>query len=86
MIRRVWQYLTRGRAKRLRVLRLLAANGEMYGLDLVKQGRLTRGLIYVLLDRMEEEGLIVSRPSPGLSAGYGVRRRYHITEQGKALL
>jgi DNA-binding PadR family transcriptional regulator len=49
-------------SKEAEVLRLLIANGEMYGLELVKSSnQLKRGTIYVLLGRMAEKGFVESR-------------------------
>lgn len=47
------------------VLQLLG-DREFYGLDLVERsgGVLKRGLVYLLLYRMEQEGLITSREEP----------------------
>ena len=44
------------------ILRLLIANGEMYGLELVAASKmLKRGTIYVTLGRMADKGLLESR-------------------------
>ena len=64
------------------VLELLAGK-EMYGLEMVKASdRLTRGSIYVILNRMEDKGLVSSRAAEtaGPSAG---RRIYSITGLGQ---
>lgn len=47
------------------VLQLLG-DRELYGLDLVERsgGVLKRGLVYLLLYNMEQEGLITSREEP----------------------
>ncbi len=60
------------------VLELLAAK-EMYGLEMVKASeRLCRGSIYVILNRMEDKGLVLSRV-----VGAAGRRIYSITGQGQ---
>ena len=61
------------------IFELLLAGGEMYGLELVAQsgGELSRGSLYVLLDRMEAKGLVESRQEerrPGVS---GIPRRLY---------
>ena len=64
------------------VLELLAGK-EMYGLEMVKASdRLTRGSIYVILNRMEDKGLVSSRVADesGPTAG---RRIYSITGLGQ---
>jgi len=72
------------------ILRLLIPKGESYGLDLVKtsEGKLKRGTVYVLLDRMEEKGLISSREEETAADGYvGIRRRlYKVTGSGMRAL
>jgi DNA-binding PadR family transcriptional regulator len=67
-------------AKEHLVMELLMAGGpEQYGLDLVARsdGRLARGTVYVVLDRMEERGLVESWQEdrrPGVS---GIPRRMY---------
>jgi DNA-binding PadR family transcriptional regulator len=64
------------------VLELLSGK-EMYGLEMVKASdRLTRGSIYVILNRMEDKGLVSSRvaETTGPSAG---RRIYSSTGLGQ---
>ena len=45
------------------ILELLIAQGELYGLQLVRasKGRLKRGTVYVTLGRMAEKGFVESR-------------------------
>ena len=44
------------------ILRLLIANGEMYGLELVGASKLIkRGSVYVTLGRMADKGFVTSR-------------------------
>lgn len=49
--------------KEAKVLELLIAQGDLYGLALVKhsEGELKLGTIYVLLGRMEDKGYLESR-------------------------
>jgi DNA-binding PadR family transcriptional regulator len=64
------------------ILTLLASRGPCYGLELVdaSRGRLKRGGIYVTLGRMEEKGLVTSKP------GEGGRRLYRPTALGERAL
>jgi DNA-binding PadR family transcriptional regulator len=68
-------------ATEAQVLRLLIAHGESYGLELVKVsgGSLKRGTVYVLLDRMEDKGLIESREEdePAADGYVGITRRLY---------
>lgn len=59
----------------------------MKGLELVKSsgGVLSRGVIYVDLDRLERYGFVVSWPCERTPSGL-VRRAYNITPEGLALL
>lgn len=69
-----------------RVLELLAATGEAYGLELVglSGGWLKRGTVYVLLDRMREKGLVADRQE---QTSVGIpRRSYRLTGFGAAVL
>ena len=64
------------------VLELLVGK-EMYGLEMVKASdRLTRGGIYVTLNRMEDKGLVSSHVAneSGPTAG---RRIYRVTGHGQ---
>ena len=66
-------------------LRLLQDGGEMYGLEIIRKsgGHLKRGSIYVLLDRMEDGGLVKSKMQDVPPAAQGPPRRvYRITAQG----
>jgi DNA-binding PadR family transcriptional regulator len=64
-------------AKEAEILRLLIANGEMYGLELVKSSDLLkRGTVYVTLSRMGEKGFVESRLED-LILGDGPRRRIY---------
>ena len=97
--RRQRQTPVRLTAKEREILKLLIGQGaEMYGLEMVARssGRLSRGSVYVLLDRLEERGLVSSRleeRAPGTSGiarrlylptGYG-RRVFHLWEQLQGL-
>ena len=86
-------------AKEREILKLLVGRGaEMYGLEMVaySEGRVSRGSIYVLLDRMETRGLVSSRVEERPSGASGVARRlyqptgfgrrvYHLWEQLQGL-
>jgi DNA-binding PadR family transcriptional regulator len=64
-------------AKEAEVLRLLIANGEMYGLELVRNSdQLKRGTVYVTLSRMAEKGYVESR-SEDVAAGDGPPKRIY---------
>ena len=64
------------------ILQLLSGK-EMYGLEMVKASeRLTRGSIYVILNRMEDKGLVTSRVSEASGPRAG-RRIYAITGLGQ---
>ncbi|HEX6750021.1 MAG TPA: helix-turn-helix transcriptional regulator [Longimicrobium sp.] len=74
-------------AKEAEILRLLIANGEMYGLELVNASeRLKRGTVYVTLGRMSEKGFVDSRQEE-LGIGDGPPKRlYRITGLGARAL
>ena len=64
------------------VLKLLSGK-EMYGLEMVKASdRLTRGSIYVILNRMEDKGLVSSKVAD-VSGPLAGRRIYSITGLGQ---
>jgi PadR family transcriptional regulator, regulatory protein PadR len=70
-------------------LDLLRDHSELYGLQLVQlsEGALNRGGVYVLLDRLEEKGLIKSRKvAPPQDRGGLPRRLYRITGAGERAL
>jgi PadR family transcriptional regulator PadR len=70
-------------AKEAEVLRLLIANGEMYGLELVKSSsELKRGTVYVILARMSEKGFVGSRLEESPTREGPPRRKYTITGLG----
>jgi DNA-binding PadR family transcriptional regulator len=70
------------------ILQMLIAGREMYGLEMVDAsgGMLGRGTVYVLLDRMEDKGFVISRRedrAPGVS---GIARRiYTPTGEGRRI-
>ena len=69
----------------LTILELLDEGGEWYGLDLVKRsnGRLQRGVVYVWLQRLEEQELVTSRVEDDTDPRIGAPRRlYRITPKG----
>lgn len=71
------------------VLRLLAEEGELYGLRLVdlSRGELKRGTVYVTLGRMEQKGYLVSREEARLPGAVGLPRRlYRTTARGAKVL
>ena len=64
-------------AKEAEVLRLLIANGEMYGLEMVERSNeLKRGTVYVTLSRMGDKGYVESRVEE-LAPGDGPPRRLY---------
>jgi DNA-binding PadR family transcriptional regulator len=68
-------------AKEREILKLLIGQGgEMYGLEMVARsgGRLSRGSVYVLLDRLEERGLVSSRLEERPLGMSGVPRRLYL--------
>jgi len=73
--------------KEVVVLELLSRTREMYGLEMVKASpALGRGTIYVVLNRMEERGLVTSRQvkeagTPGMPL-----RVYSVTGLGQRAL
>ena len=71
------------------ILDLLRGRQKRYGLELVKasDGKLKRGGIYVLLDRLEDKGLIESEKVETPKGERGPARRvYRITGAGSQVL
>lgn len=69
----------------LELLRLISRHGESYGLSLVElsRGAITRGTMYVTLQRMEAKGLVRSRlEPPHKSRVASPRRLYTLTDYG----
>ena len=67
------------------ILNLLNNHAEMYGLEMIAEsdGLLKRGSIYVLLNRMEDAGLVKSKMKETPKGEQGPPRRvYEITGQG----
>lgn len=71
-------------SKEAEILRLLIAQGEMYGLELVELSdkKLKRGTVYVTLSRMDAKGYVVSRLEEKPGDG-PPRRMYQATGLGK---
>lgn len=72
--------------KEFKVLELLIAKGEMFGLEMVEssEGELKRGTIYVTLQRMGDKGYIESREEPRQHPEVGIpRRKYWATGLGE---
>ncbi len=64
---------------------LIESIRELYGLEMVEAsgGNLKRGTIYVTLQRMQEKGLIDSKPEPRTAPEIGIPRRlYSVTGYG----
>lgn len=61
-------------------------HGEAYGLDLINAGLLSRGTCYVYLASMENDELIVGTTQCDEAAIELPRRRYAITDRGRAAL
>jgi DNA-binding PadR family transcriptional regulator len=81
----MWPFDTK--KKELLILRLLADNGKMRGMELVERaaGKLGRGTIYVHLDRLEDAAQVGSAEVPGVAGGLP-QREYWITSAGRAEL
>jgi DNA-binding PadR family transcriptional regulator len=65
-----------------------AAGKELYGLEMIERsaGKLKRGSIYVVLQRMAEKGYVESREEARPAPEIGIPRRlYSITGLGKRL-
>jgi DNA-binding PadR family transcriptional regulator len=61
----------------------------LYGLEMVEAsgGGLKRGTIYVTLQRLQEKGLVDSKPEPRTAPEIGIpRRMYWITGVGQRVL
>lgn len=71
------------------IVKLLLNGEEKYGLQLVREadGGLKRGTVYVTLDRLEDKGLVESRPEKKLAGVPGIRRRlYRVSALGERAL
>lgn len=65
---------------------LIQSKRELYGLEMVEasNGNLKRGTIYVTLQRMQEKGLVDSKPEPRTAPEIGIPRRvYSVTGHGQ---
>jgi PadR family transcriptional regulator PadR len=73
--------------KELLVLEMLIQSGrELFGLEMVEasNGALKRGTIYVTLQRMQEKGLVDSKPETRTAPEIGIPRRlYKVTGYGE---
>jgi len=72
--------------KQEKALRMLLANGPMYGLQMVKSsgGEIGRGTVYVVLTKLEDKGWIESKlRSPPAGKRGPERREYSITGSGR---
>ena len=72
--------------KEFKVLELLIAKGEMFGLEMVEasEEELKRGTIYVTLQRMGDKGYVESREEPRIMPEVGIpRRKYWATGLGE---
>lgn len=77
-------------SKEALILDLLVSNGrELFGLEMVAAsgGRLKRGTVYVMLQRLQEKGFIDSKLEPRQAPEIGIPRRlYWITGLGERAL
>lgn len=65
---------------------LFQGKRELFGLEMVEEskGELKRGTIYVTLQRMQEKGLVDSKPEPRTPPEVGIPRRlYKISGYGE---
>jgi DNA-binding PadR family transcriptional regulator len=73
--------------KEFLILEMLIASGrELFGLEMVEasDGALKRGTIYVTLQRMQEKGLVDSKPEPRTAPEIGIPRRlYSVSGYGQ---
>lgn len=70
------------------IMKMLLSNSasEMYGWEMMEasDGKLKRGTIYVILDRMEDKGFIESRKEEKREGQRGLpRRMYKLTGHGQ---
>jgi len=73
--------------KEFLILDMLIQSGrELFGLEMVEasKGQLKRGTIYVTLQRIQEKGLVDSKPEPRTAPEIGIPRRlYKVTGYGQ---
>jgi PadR family transcriptional regulator PadR len=65
---------------------LIQSKSELFGLEMVEasRGDLKRGTIYVTLQRMQEKGLVDSKPEPRTAPEIGIPRRlYSVSGYGQ---
>lgn len=65
---------------------LMQSTRELYGLEMVEASSdmIKRGTIYITLQRMQEKGLVDSKPEPHISPEIGIPRRlYSVTRFGE---
>lgn len=65
---------------------LIQIRRELFGLEMVEasRGKLKRGTIYVTLQRMQEKGLVDSKPEPRTAPEIGIPRRlYRVSGYGE---
>jgi DNA-binding PadR family transcriptional regulator len=67
------------------ILDLLFSGKELYGLEIVREsnGAVKRGSVYVLLDRLEQKGFVISRAESIPTMAGLPRRQYRITGVGQ---
>lgn len=84
MVDKQSDYPVRLSGKERQILQLLVSNGEMYGLQMVhaSEGQLARGTVYVVLDRMQDKGLVETRVEENSSVSGLPRRLYRPTGYG----
>jgi PadR family transcriptional regulator PadR len=66
---------------------LLGADGEVFGLEIVRTTGLGAGTIYPILQRLQAAGWVTARwesPDEAHDAGRPARRYYHLTHTGHA--
>ncbi len=56
---------------------------ELHGLELIARTSGKRGTIYIVLNRLEDNGLVSSKVKGRAIPGYPNRRVYSITEEGR---
>lgn len=54
----------RNRRNRRRIIRTLLVSGPLTGLEIARVARVGRGIVYVYLTQLEEDGVVVSKPLP----------------------
>ncbi|MCZ6507737.1 MAG: helix-turn-helix transcriptional regulator [Acidobacteria bacterium] len=71
--------------KRLEILLQLRDHGECYGLEMVNRAgsTLKRGTIYVALNRLVDDGLVVDRPAPRGEGSRLPTRLYALRDDGR---